>query len=299
MRWQLVLVGAFASAYLLAGSACTYAQSSRSTAVNAICPPLPSTEDQHHSGSRISIADVTFPGSARLPISEQRKIATAIKQQVSGYSLDNVRGEALAEAKAGWQDRGYYRVQVGDTIRTLSRSPGSQRIAISIHVDEGALYRLGRITFRNNKAISDIAVLRNMIPMNDGDIFSREKMAKGIENLRATYGEIGHIDYTGVPDTNIDDEKKLINIDFDIDEGKQFYLTSINVVGLGERTRREVLKDSPTGQVYNEKLFRLFVEKHYPTLKLRYDDPRLVERHLDERTGTVTITLFACPCPVC
>jgi outer membrane protein insertion porin family len=113
----------------------------------------------------------------------------------------------------------------------------------------GCKYRLGEITFKNNKAIANTALLRNLIPMKEGDTFSREKMAKGVENLRLAYGEAGYINYTGVPDTKFDDERKIINIDFDVDEGKQFFVSSVNIVGLDQHSRLEILKDLPVGQV--------------------------------------------------
>ena len=40
----------------------------------------------------------------------------------------------------------------------------------------------------------------------------------------------GYINYTGVPDTTFDDEKKLPFLEIDIDEGKQFYLTRVDIL---------------------------------------------------------------------
>ena len=90
----------------------------------------------------------------------------------------------------------------------LTSSPASQRMALSFQVEEGLQYTLGEITFKNNKVISDVAALRGLFPINDGDIFSREKIAKGLENLRKAYGDRGYINFTSVPDTKFDDEKK-------------------------------------------------------------------------------------------
>ena len=44
-------------------------------------------------------------------------------------------------------------------------------------------YRLGGITFSGNKEVTNVKALRSLFPMKDGDIFSREKVAKGLENL--------------------------------------------------------------------------------------------------------------------
>ena len=67
--------------------------------------------------------------------------------------------------------------------------------------------------------------------MKDGDIFSREKIAKGLENLRKAYGEAGYINFTSVPDTKFDDEKKIVDLVIDVDEGKQFYVRRIEFQG--------------------------------------------------------------------
>ena len=88
-------------------------------------------------------------------------------------------------------NRGYFKVQVRCDARTLTSSSISQRIAVTILVDDGPQYRLGRITFKNNKAISNTRALRSLFHAADGDVFSREKIGKGLENLRKAYGEFG------------------------------------------------------------------------------------------------------------
>jgi outer membrane protein insertion porin family len=201
--------------------------------------------------------------------------------------------------RAGWQDRGYFKVQATGKAKILSSSPASQRIAIKVQVDEGTQYRLGEITLRNNRAISGVAALRGLFPIKDGDIFSREKIAAGLQNMRTAYGELGYINFTSVPDTKFNDEKKTVDLTIDVDEGKQFYVSSVNIIGLDERSQQEILKDFPAGEVYNEKLFRLFVEQHFSVFKLHAYDPRLTKRRLDEKAGTIAITIYACPCPVC
>ena len=123
-------------------------------------------------------------------------------------------------------------------------------------IEEGERYRLGNITFKNNKAITNNAALRSLFPMKDGDIFSREKIAKGLENLRKAYGEAGYINFTSVPDTKFDDEKKTVNLEIDVDEGKQFYVRRIEFQG-NTTTRDKVIRREMAleeGQIYNSRL---------------------------------------------
>ena len=202
--------------------------------------------------------------------------------------FDGVVGEAEERVRAAWQNLGYFKVQVSGDARILTSSPISQRIVLSFRVDEGLQYRLGQVRFLKNKAISDVGTLRALFPITDGDVFSREEIGTGLENLRKAYGELGYINFTSVPDTRFDDQERLIYLNIDMDEGKQFRIGSIIFSGLDETAQHEALQDFPLrpGQVYNTKVWELFSMGHNLLL-----DSCSNERQLDERAGTVTISL--------
>ena len=303
MRSRLVQILALATTCLLAGEVSVHAQSTHSPAITVTCPSLsslvdPQSDDERPSRPEISIAAVKISGALQIPISDQYMIVNSVKLRTHGDSIDGVTEEALDRVRAGWQDRGYFKVHVSGKTKALTNSHG-RRIAIEVRVDEGMQYRLSELTFKNNKAISDARGLRGLFPIKDGDIFSREKIATGLENLRHFYGELGYLNFTAVPDTVFDDTTGMVSLEIDVDEGKKFYVSSVTIVGLEENSSREILKDFPVGQIYNEKHFRLFLEKYQSVFKLRPDDPRLTKRRLEEQTGAVSITLYACPCPVC
>jgi outer membrane protein insertion porin family len=216
--------------------------------------------------------------------------------------------EDTERVRAEFQNRGYFKVlvdepktEIHDTGHTGFHVPWVQpglgkSVDITMPIEEGERYRLGTITFKNNKAIPNNAALRGLFPMRDGDIFSREKVAKGLENLRKAYGEAGYINFTSVPDTKFDDEKKTVNLEIDVDEGKQFYVRRIefqgNTTTRDKVIRREVALEE--GQIYNSRywelsLLRLNQLGYFDQLKP--DDPNTTERHLDEKAGTVDLTL--------
>ena len=160
-------------------------------------------------------------------------------------------------------------------------------------IDEGEQYRLGSITFKNNKAVSNIKALRALFPIKDGDIFAREKVAKGPGNLRKAYGQLGYINFTSVPNTTFDEEKKLVSLDIDVDEGKQFYVRRIEFAGntttRDKVIRREIVLEE--GQVYNERLWKfslLRLNQLGYFEQLKPDDPNVTEPHLDEKNGLST-----------
>jgi outer membrane protein insertion porin family len=270
-------------------------------------------------GPKVKVGQIRFKGNKHV---NDRTLRAAMKnlkpigiprsiflENLFSKTYDATKLEEDTErVRAEFQNRGYFKVQV-DEAKTEIHDTGhagfhipllqaglGKSVDIMMPIEEGDRYRLGKITFKGNKAIANSAALRSLIPMKDGDIFSREKMAKGIENLRKAYGEAGYINYTGVPDTKFDDEKKIINIDFDVDEGKQFFVRRIEFAG-NTTTRDKVIRREialEEGQVYNSRywelsLLRLNQLGYFDQLKP--DDPNTTERHLDEKNGTVDLTL--------
>ena len=232
-----------------------------------------------------------------MTVADQEQIANSIMRQTRGTSLDAVMDEGLERVRAGWQDLGYFKVQVTGDTRTLTSSPTTQRIALSVHVDGGSQYKLSSITFKNNKVISSADILRGFFPIANGEIFSREKIGKGLENLRKAYGELGYINFTSVPDTQFDDENRLITLDIDLDEGKQFRVGRVNVLGLDESARQEVLNALPIkpGQIYNSRLWEAALLKNASMLP-DCECPDREQLREDNKSGVVTLTLDFRPC---
>lgn len=208
-----------------------------------------------------------------------------------------------------YQNRGYFKMntvgepktQIHDTGHTGAHVPllqgkAGKAVDITMQIEEGDRYTLGGITFKNNKAVANSKALRSIFPIKDGEIFSKEKVAKGLENLRKAYGEQGYINFTSIPETRFDDEKKLIFLDIDVDEGKQFYVRRIEFQG-NTTTRDKVIRREialEEGNIYNSRLWELSLLRlnqlgYFDQLKP--DDPNITARQLDEKDGLVDLTL--------
>jgi len=270
-------------------------------------------------GPKVKVGKIRFQGNKAI---KSRVLRAAMKnlrpigvphsiflENIFAKTYDATKLEEDTErVRAEYQNRGYFKAGVGDPktnihdtghkgfhIPLLQSGPG-KAVDITMPIEEGDKYRLGKITFKNNKAISNNAALRSMFPLKDGDIFSREKIAKGLENLRKAYGEYGYINYTGVPSTTFDDDKKLAYLEIDVDEGKQFYVRRIEFVG-NTTTRDKVIRRElalEEGGVYNSRLWefsllRLNQLSYFDQLKA--DDPNITEKKLDEKNGQVDLTL--------
>jgi outer membrane protein insertion porin family len=225
-----------------------------------------------------------------MPVADQNLISSELKRLSYSEPLTGVYDELAERVKRSWQDRGFFHAQVnGDAIVTTR---GADRgLAFSAQINEGTQYNLGGISFRGNKALTNVKFLRSVFPIEDGDVFNRSTVATGLENLRKGYGQYGHINYTGVPETRVDDEKHRIYVVVDIDEGKQFYVDRVEVLGLGDFSRQELVRESAlqSGSVYNARLDEIFlmtIKSHFPDCECS----DVKHNQIDERRGTVVLT---------
>ena len=141
--------------------------------------------------------------------------------------------------------------------------------------------------------------MRNLFLIQDGDIFQRPVLSKGLDDLRRAYGEFGYTNATFVPDTRVDEVAQSISLDVDIDEGKQFFVRDVRVVGVDDLTSERLLRDSPLqrGNVYSQRLAEFFF--HNPTIRMPVDGSPASRIHLDrdERGGTLAVTFDLQPGP--
>ncbi len=270
-------------------------------------------------GPKVKVGKIKFDGNKNISSRVLRSAMKNLKpigiphsiflENIFAKTYDATKLEEDTErVRAQYQNRGYFKAGVSDPkteihdtghkgfhIPLIQAGPG-KAVDLTMPIDEGDRYRLGKITFKNNKALPNSAALRTLFPLKDGDIFSREKVAKGLENLRTAYGQYGYINYTGVPSTTFDDDKKLAFLEIDIDEGKQFTVRRIEFTG-NTTTRDKVIRRElalEEGGIYNSKLLELSLLRLNQLSyfdQLKPDDPNVVDKKLDEKNGYVDLTL--------
>jgi TonB family protein len=240
----------------------------------------------------VVIAQITFDGDLTMTSADQQQISSSIIHNEYFGDLDSVTSGVLERVRTAWQEHGYLRVQVRGDAQILSSNTVGERVAFTIHLDEGQQYQLSGITFKGNRALTNIQALRDLFPIADGGIFDREKIAKGLDSLRKAYAQFGYANFVSVPQTTIDEENRAIALNIDCDEGKQFYVSRINIVGLDEPTFKKVREELfiMPAAIYNERLASMLLEKHAELVPGdTSSDPRLNLR-FDEDAGTVAIT---------
>jgi outer membrane protein insertion porin family len=289
------------------------------TEVRPIPPAAVSVTFVVKEGPKVKVGKITFTGNEHV---KSRILRAAMKnlkpigiphsiflENLFARTYDATRlDEDTERVRAEFQNRGYFKVVVNEAktdihdtghqgfhIPLLQKGAG-KAVDITMPIEEGEKYHLGEITFKGNKAVNNSKALRSLFPIKDGDVFDRSKVAKGLEALGKAYGQIGYINFTSVPEMRFEEDKKLVYIDLDLDEGKQFYVRRIefsgNTTTRDKVIRREILLEE--GQVYNQQLWEISLQRlnqlgFFDNLKP--DDPSTTERHLDEKNGTVDLLL--------
>jgi outer membrane protein insertion porin family len=267
-------------------------------------------------GPKIKVGKIKFQGNKHV---SSRKLQEAMKnlhpigipnsiflESLFSKTFDATKLEEDSErVRDALQHYGYFKATVEDPKTNLRTIQGGLHIPlfqkrpakvmdITVPLEEGQRYRLKKIAFQNNKAISNSEKLRSVFPIKDGDIFDTHLLQKGIEGLRKAYGTIGYINFSSVPTFDIDDEHQLITVNINVEEGKPYFVRRIEFQG-NTTTRDRVIRRQllvQEGQTFNAQLWdisilRLNQLNYFEALKPEED----TERKLNEQEGSVDLTV--------
>ncbi|NDH08877.1 MAG: outer membrane protein assembly factor BamA [Gammaproteobacteria bacterium] len=160
-----------------------------------------------------------------LPLSTSNLITYFTKKdQYSKATLD----AALEALRSFYLDRGYMKFKIVSSQVLLA--PDKKDVYINIHLYEGAQYHVSSVEVLGHTKISP-QVIRSLIKIQEGDIFSRKKISESTTLIGNAYGDIGY----GFPVINanpiLNDANKSVKIQFFIDPGRHVYVRRINFSG--------------------------------------------------------------------
>jgi outer membrane protein insertion porin family len=153
------------------------------------------------------------------------------------YQRETLRND-LRRIEAFYQTRGFLRVEVGEPdVRVDQKAKG---IFITVTVKEQDQYRVGRLQVAGDDLFG-AEELKSLMRLQEGEIFDRSQLANDVLKLSDRYTERGYAFADVVPLTNIDQERRLVNIDVQIDRGPQVRVGRVLIVG-NEITRDKVIR---------------------------------------------------------
>jgi outer membrane protein insertion porin family len=194
--------------------------------------------------AKVQVKEVHFIGNAHLPAEElQRVMQTREGSLLSALSdAGTYREEALQRdvqaIQALYLDHGYVTVKVGTP--SVALSPDRRFIYVTIPVEEGEQYTIGKIAFEG-QLLDQERTLRKILKTRSGTLFSRSDVAADLFAMGDVYKDLGHAYVNVTPLTATDPEKRIVDLTFDVQPGKVVYFERIEVVG-NEKTRDKVIR---------------------------------------------------------
>lgn len=147
------------------------------------------------------------------------------------------------------QNKGYADAQVDIEV---CEAKEQNRIIIKINVCKGERYKFGRVTFEGNTIFTDEEIC-NLFCFKIGCPYSSEKIRNSIERITNLYGGCGYIDAFVNFEPNLDCENQLYSVNFTIEEGEQYHVGMIKILGNCSTQSTVILHETllTPGEVFN------------------------------------------------
>jgi hypothetical protein len=131
------------------------------------------------------------------------------------------------------------------------------------------------------------------MPIGDGDFFDRSKIARGLDAIQKLYDTGGFINFTSVPETELDEANTRIYLIIDVDEGKLFRWGDLRITGLDDTHTQALLRawDDMHGKPPLSATLSDFFAKFVLPVQTGTSLHPSTGRWLDEKTGTVDVII--------
>ncbi len=143
------------------------------------------------------------------------------------YAKAKLAGD-LEILRSYYLDRGYLRFDISST--EVSITPDNRDIYITIDVLEGERYTVSDVQLAGEFPVPEEELAR-LVAIHPGEIFSRRKVVKSIDNIQRRLGDQGYAFAKINPIPQVDDETREVALTLFVDPGQRVYVRRIRFVG--------------------------------------------------------------------
>jgi len=233
-----------------------------------------------------TISTITIKGNNKI---KRKELLKEITLHTFGILNDAKLTESVAKMNAFYREKGFYSVR----ITTKTAKAGKNRVQLTFLVDEGPKCYVKEIRFHGNDNFSSWSLRRKLQTktysffltwITDAGILNQEQLANDVKILKSFYLSEGYVQVkVSHPEITLDDNRKWIYLDFNIDEGEVFTMGTVEVVDPESEAETtdslvQVLKGQP-GETFSnlklqsdiETLSNFFADRGYAYVDI---DPR-------------------------
>jgi outer membrane protein insertion porin family len=209
--------------------------------------------------AKVEVRRVNFVGNHAITDAELRDVIVtregsllSILTSAGTYREDAFQRDLLL-IQAHYWDHGYVQVKVGSPLVELS--PDKQSMYITISIDEGPQYTLGKVDVTGDLLESKEFFL-SRVSVKPGEIFNRSKLSDDLQRLTDFYKDKGYAYVNASPATPINEKARTVDVIFEIQKGELVHFDRINIRG-NTKTRDKVIRRELRiieGEPYNQSL---------------------------------------------
>jgi outer membrane protein assembly factor BamA len=246
------------------------------------------SQERNHDG-KILVDSLSITGTRTLDSSELAEIINTM----AGSEFDNEAEELGERLRAQFQDRGYCQAKTQNLeIKVLDPLASPKTVRLEAEVKEGPLCHLSILEFSGYRALSG-AELRAKFPVKLGDVFSRSKIAMGLQSMQGLYGSKGFLDAVFVPDLEVA-SGAAAKLSVRVEEGTQYRMDELKISGPAEVANKVRARwELAPGAVFDVDYVKTFIDASGSLLPLDFTESSGVElvKNCPEAKVSVQINL--------
>jgi outer membrane protein insertion porin family len=221
-------------------------------------------------GPKVKIEEINFEGNKIFTDGVLKKSLKLVKETgwLTGFTGKDAYHEGklaydLREVSKLYSEKGYVRMNISEpeveekTITIHRTLPfikptfpwgipipfwkkQADRIFVTLKIEENSQYHVGEVKVTGATFLKT-EFLQAGLGMKTGDVYNENLLGEAFKAMTKLYGALGYYTQSATPELEYDEEKKLVNVTVNVDEGKLYFTNRILFSG-NTTTRDKVIR---------------------------------------------------------
>ena len=207
-------------------------------------------------GRKVNLKKIRFHGNDNFTNKQLRKQMKETKQDGwwfgGGKYKEDEYGADKENVLSFLRENGFREAAIVSD--SLSYGPNKRDMYLDITIEQGPLYRFGKVSWEGNEKLSDLG-MASLVVVDSGGVYSEERLFKTQEQVKNAYMDIGHIGAQIFPNET-ERDGYVIDVHLDVIENEPWKIRKVLITGntkTKDRVIRRELRVWP-GQVFSRAL---------------------------------------------
>lgn len=156
----------------------------------------------------------------------------------------------LSSVSRKYADAGYVQAEIGEPVVTATPNG----LTVSVRIVEGDQFRVGTLDVVGDDTV-DIDGLRELLKLEEGDIFNRSYLTQDVSSLTEHYTNRGFYFASVSPLSNLSEATQTVDVIFQVQKGPLYFIRNVNIDGNTVTIDPVVRREVPIveGELYSQR----------------------------------------------